>query len=323
LANVVEEVGAISWYEESLGYSDLNIIAPITAYGAFTNNGGGVTFTTNNDVSAYSWTNNARYRIEFEITGATGPTGSTGATGAASTVTGPTGATGAASTVTGPTGPTGAASTVTGPTGPTGANGANGANGATGPTGATGAASTVTGPTGAGGAAGATGPTGATGSGAAVAAGTIIQVVSTLLTDTFTATNNSFTDITGLSVTITPASASNKIYINVQLSGTGASAYTAWRIVRDSTAIGVGVASGSRPAVGVQQKGSAATSVYGIPLSFLDSPATTSATTYKIQGRSDYGGGAGDFFVNRTANDSNNAYNYRAASIITVFEVKG
>ena len=46
--------------------------------------------------------------------------------------------------------------------------------------------------------------------------GKVLQVVSTTKTDVFTASlNNSFTDITGLSVSITPSSASNKILILV------------------------------------------------------------------------------------------------------------
>ena len=47
----------------------------------------------------------------------------------------------------------------------------------------------------------------------AMSSGSIIQVVSTTKTDTFSTSSSSFTDITGLSVSITPASSSNKILI--------------------------------------------------------------------------------------------------------------
>ena len=43
--------------------------------------------------------------------------------------------------------------------------------------------------------------------------GGIIQVKNTLKTDTFTTQSTSFTDVTGLSVTITASSASNKILV--------------------------------------------------------------------------------------------------------------
>ena len=44
-------------------------------------------------------------------------------------------------------------------------------------------------------------------------AGGIIQVKSTTKTDTFTTNSTSFTDITGLSVTITPTRSDNKILV--------------------------------------------------------------------------------------------------------------
>ena len=44
-------------------------------------------------------------------------------------------------------------------------------------------------------------------------AGKILQVQSTIKTDTFTTTSGSVTDITGLSVSITPASTSNKVLV--------------------------------------------------------------------------------------------------------------
>ena len=55
---------------------------------------------------------------------------------------------------------------------------------------------------------------------------------------------------------------------------------------------------------------------------FLDSPATTSATTYKIQGTlgSTYNG---TFYLNRTKNDSDNDYGARGVSSITVMEIAG
>ena len=39
----------------------------------------------------------------------------------------------------------------------------------------------------------------------------VVQVVSTTKTDTFSTTSESYTDITGLSATITPSSSQNKI----------------------------------------------------------------------------------------------------------------
>ena len=74
--------------------------------------------------------------------------------------------------------------------------------------------------------------------------GAVVQVVSTTKTDTFSgSTTGSFYDITGLNVTITPSSASNKILINVTVCG-GHSNLAGYRLVRGSTAIGVGDSGG-------------------------------------------------------------------------------
>ena len=54
-------------------------------------------------------------------------------------------------------------------------------------------------------------------------------------------------------------------------------------------------------------------------MSILDSPATTSATTYKVQGKINYG--TGTFYVNRQVNDADQTYIIRAASTITLMEV--
>ena len=45
----------------------------------------------------------------------------------------------------------------------------------------------------------------------------VVQVVSTTKTDTFSTTSESFTDITGLSATITPSSSQNKILFCYEL----------------------------------------------------------------------------------------------------------
>ena len=119
--------------------------------------------------------------------------------------------------------------------------------------------------------------------------GKILQVKQTPKTDQFTTTSYTFVDITGLSVSITPASASNKILVKVEiLAGGTANNYAAFNLLRGSTHIGV-------PTGSAVLGGSSRDSTSG-PLShensyhmesggfnFLDSPNTTSATTYKVQ----------------------------------------
>ena len=160
-----------------------------------------------------------------------------------------------------------------------------------------------------------------------IGAGAVLQVVSTAKTDTFSlAATSTFTDITGLSVTITPTSTASKIYVVVSLGGASQSAggSQAYRLVRGSTAIGVGTASGDRQATSWRDaNGStdANLSYGGRTFNFLDSPATVSATTYKIQLIIQDGIG----YINRSAEDANISapYGTRPASTITVMEIAG
>jgi hypothetical protein len=151
------------------------------------------------------------------------------------------------------------------------------------------------------------------------AIGGVVQVVSTSKTDTFTLNSATYSDITGYSATITPKSASNKILVICQLVAAADSGVDngAARLVRDSTAINVGDAAGVR----IQATFGLDSGAFGVPnhVSFLDSPNTTSAVTYKIQIRRN--GVSGIMYVNRNKNDGDSATEQRYASSITVMEI--
>jgi hypothetical protein len=147
----------------------------------------------------------------------------------------------------------------------------------------------------------------------------VLQVVSTAKTDTFTTSSTSFVDVTGLTVTITPQSATSQILVMAQISASGdfavAPGYA--RLVRGGTAIDVGATAGSRTSASINPEVSNAAAAATYSLVFLDSPATTSATTYAIQGRTV----SGTFYVNRSKNDTDNGNHPRLASTITVMEI--
>ena len=154
--------------------------------------------------------------------------------------------------------------------------------------------------------------------------GNILQVVSTTKTDTFSSsTVNLMVDITGMSATITPVSTSSKILIYYDLNMSGAELFFI-QLVRGSTNIKIGDSDSSNriecTAGGVVQSGNN-DKVQVIAGSFLDSPNTTSSTTYKIQGRV-YNSGS-SFSVNKPINDSNAIYTGRGASTLTLMEVAG
>ena len=149
--------------------------------------------------------------------------------------------------------------------------------------------------------------------------GKVLQVVSTTKIDTFTlAGTSTFTDITGLSVSITPSSASNKILVLVDIaSGQGATSISSFRLVRDSTAIGGGTASSSRQSAFASGQGVDTNGQFSSSFNHLDSPATTSSTTYKIQIM-----GNDTMAVNRSRLDTDsNTIGSRTSSTITVMEI--
>ena len=152
--------------------------------------------------------------------------------------------------------------------------------------------------------------------------GSVLQVVSTTKTDTFTTTSTSFTDITGLSVSITPISATSKILVlyNFQASATSGEYTAGFQLVRNSTAICLGVAEGSRFAATSYNRSvnSVADQSWAMAMNFLDSPATTSATTYKVQARE---GSGGTVAVGRTVGNSDSSVMARFPSTITVMEI--
>jgi len=155
-------------------------------------------------------------------------------------------------------------------------------------------------------------------------AGTILQVVSTTKTDVFTTTSSSLVDVTGLSATITPSATSSKILVQVTMYGgatsTGGGIGDHVALLRGSTQIGLGDAAGNRFRAFSSMSQSTDTQYLGsLGGSFLDSPATTSATTYKIQIRTS----SGTFAINRNGNDADLVAQPRTISTITLLEVAG
>ena len=148
----------------------------------------------------------------------------------------------------------------------------------------------------------------------------VVQVKSTTKSDTFTTSSATFTDITGLTISITPTSASNKILVIATYHDNYTSNENGFtRLMRDSTAIAVGDAAGSRPQCTAMTRGVSDSDLQTNGIAFLDSPATTSATTYKVQAQCS--SSAHTYFLNRTNNDSDGASRGRSASTITVMEV--
>lgn len=138
-------------------------------------------------------------------------------------------------------------------------------------------------------------------------AGTVLQVVSTTKSDVFTTTSGTYVDVTGLSTTITPSSSSSKILVIANLSYSASSGRDGnFQTLRGSTVIPTGV-------TGSVLNGSYVNTMFSLAQSYLDSPATTSATTYKIQVYVS----ADTIFINRRALDTS----FTGQSTITLMEI--
>ena len=115
------------------------------------------------------------------------------------------------------------------------------------------------------------------------AGGKVLQVVMGTTTTEVSSSSNTYAD-TGLTATITPSSTSSKILVLVAQNGfdkdvndTGADLI----LLRSATQI-----SFFAQAAGYTNSATGHNAVGGIAINYLDSPATTSATTYKTQYRS-------------------------------------
>ena len=114
--------------------------------------------------------------------------------------------------------------------------------------------------------------------------GNILQVVQTVKSDIFTTTSNTFVDVTGFNATITPSSTSSKILIlaTTSVSTSSSAGLIPFNLLRGSTNLcqpdTTPLFNGTTAAFA-----QAASAITPATINFLDSPSTTSATTYKIQ----------------------------------------
>jgi len=152
--------------------------------------------------------------------------------------------------------------------------------------------------------------------------GKVLQVVSTHKNDDFTTASASFVDVTGLSASITPSSTSNKILVMFSITvcndniGTG----THIRLMRGSTEIAP-----ARSVANYESSWHTFSNVdtnitRHVTFQFLDSPSTTSATTYKVQIKPQ----GNTSTVNRSGSDAaSQAYSHKSSSTITAMEIAG
>ena len=142
-------------------------------------------------------------------------------------------------------------------------------------------------------------------------AGSVLQVVNAIYSTQVGTTSNSFID-TGLTATITPKFSTSKILVIVDQTGIGKGGgsgnYIQLKLVKNSTTLAYFESLGTfTNAAGLNYIGSCS-------MNYLDSPATTSATTYKTQFTN--GDNVNPVYV-QTLNG------FQASSTITLMEIAG
>ena len=146
---------------------------------------------------------------------------------------------------------------------------------------------------------------------ASMPTGSVLQVVNYRSTAYNTATTSTSYVDTGMSATITPSSTSSKILVIANLNGLnkhGADYSVSTKLLRGSIDIGTIESMNTYTA-------NSETGMSGASISYLDSPNTNSAVTYKIQFASVSGG---NVYINLRWNSS-----YTTHSTITLMEIAG
>jgi hypothetical protein len=153
--------------------------------------------------------------------------------------------------------------------------------------------------------------------------GSVLQVVQTTMTTTASVSGSAWNEITALATSITPTSASSRILIMPSIDYSASNGYrTGLRLVRNSTEILLGDSAGTRTRA--SQVGrffdSANQMVQQGNRIYLDSPATTSATTYRFYLSAETDAGA-TLYVNRTVSDADGATHFRGTSTVVLMEI--
>ena len=160
--------------------------------------------------------------------------------------------------------------------------------------------------------------------------GSVLQVQSTTLATIWSSNvvSGGIADITGLSASITPKSSSSKVLVTVNMNGmvdvSGSyRPFFAAQLKRGGTAIGGGTVAGSRTSINASGGYTPVPDINAnISFSYMDSPSTTSSTTYQVAAFNAFGA-TFNLTVNQFAGDTNASTTGRLSSTITLMEIAG
>ena len=161
--------------------------------------------------------------------------------------------------------------------------------------------------------------------------GRLIAIHEAFKTDTFSysASTGSFSDITGLTITLTPKSSASKFFISVNTNYSTASGQRGtFRVLKSVGGGGFGLPANSvGDSSGSVQRGMfpslapADNNSRSVPCSMTirDDPNTTSQIVYKLQGTAE--SSAGTVYINRTAGDNTGTTYQSGMSSFIIYEV--
>tara|TARA_R100001510_G_C7569302_1_gene146332 strand:+ start:108 stop:629 length:522 start_codon:yes stop_codon:yes gene_type:complete len=149
------------------------------------------------------------------------------------------------------------------------------------------------------------------------------NIVQVIKTDDFSTTSETFTNITGLGATITPKYNTSKILVLIQCCGGIESNGSYLRLQRGGSNVALlGDSGGPVQCTAVIPRASGGEAVTTTNILFLDSPTTTSATTYQVQVRKrSSSGSAFNLNINQDGN-TGSSDKPRASSSIIVMEIQ-
>ena len=154
------------------------------------------------------------------------------------------------------------------------------------------------------------------------AGGKILQVKQKVITEviSYAGSSGTWAALTGFNESITPSSSSNKILVmlSVNFTNSNVAEHMAVRVKRGTTILGGHTNYGSR-SIGftAHQISDTTNNAEYSGGTFLDSPATTSATTYTVEGYA----GSSTLYLNKANVDTDNSHSVRGISTLTLMEV--
>ena len=145
--------------------------------------------------------------------------------------------------------------------------------------------------------------------------GSVLQVVQTYKTDSFSTSATSYTNVTGLSASITPTSATSKILVMVSVFIDGYQNQNFIALTRNGSLVGKSTAGSTLNSLANAWGQNSGTDGETLVANYLDSPATTSALTYQVQAARQ-NSGSSNLFINVTTNGT-----YGGVSSVTLMEI--